>query len=85
MGRQWQLVSQDGLRGGKTVAACVTRWAERWEDSGSLYHKMGRQCQLVSQGGLRGGKTVAACVTRWAERWEDSGSLCHKMGLRHRS
>ena len=53
MGRQWQLVSQGGLRGGKTVAACVTRWAERWEDSG----------QVVSQGGLRSGKTVAACVT----------------------
>jgi len=27
VGRQWQLVSQGGLRGGKTVAACVTRWA----------------------------------------------------------
>jgi len=23
------------------VAACVTRWAERWEDSGGLCHKVG--------------------------------------------
>ena len=34
-------VSAAGLRGGKTVAACVTGWAERWEDSGSLCHKVG--------------------------------------------